>query len=150
MPTGAMIPTIEENGYVVADTSESQRAAIKRWDMVVFRAPDPIRLYGVDPAALPEYVMRIAGLPGESIDFGGDSILIDGKEISLPASLNGVNYSGISSFPPRARRMDGPARVRLGSNEFFILGDRTATAIDSRFFGPLPKSNVVGRVTRVE
>ena len=150
MPTGAMIPTIRENGSVMADTSASMKASVQRWDMVVFKAPETVKLYGSDPKTLPVYVMRVVGLPGEMIDFGGSHILVDGKEITLPPSLAGLKYSGLSGFPPNARRMTGPPRTKLGTEEYFILGDRTLTAIDSRFLGPLPKANIVAKVIRVE
>jgi signal peptidase I len=149
MPTGAMIPTISENGYVIADTSASEISKLQRWDMVVYKAPETVRLYGSDAKTLPLYVMRVVGLPGETIDYGGSHILIEGKEITLPTSLEGLKYSGLSEFPPIAIRMKGTS-LKLGSEEYFILGDRTTTAIDSRFLGPLPKANIVAKVIRVE
>ena len=40
--------------------------------------------------------------------------------------------------------------VRLGADEYFLLGDNTRNARDSRFFGPVPTDDIVGGVIRTE
>ena len=150
MPTGAMIPTVKENGYVIADTSAVRPSDLNRWDMIVFRAPDTVRVYGEKPEDLPLYVTRIIGLPGETIEFAGREILVNGTSLQRLDGQVGISYSGLAAFPPGTRKLEGPAEVKLGNSEYFFLGDRTASAIDSRFLGPLPKGNIVGKVLRVE
>jgi signal peptidase I len=150
MPTGAMIPTVKENGYVIADTSAVRPSDINRWDMIVFRSPDTVRVYGKKPEDLPLYVTRIIGLPGETIEFAGPEILVNGTSLQRLDGQVGISYSGLAAFPPGTRKLEGPAEVKLGNSEYFYMGDRTASAIDSRFLGPLPIGNIVGKVLRVE
>ena len=150
MPTGAMIPTVKENGYVIADTSAVRPSDINRWDMIVFRSPETVRLYGFKPEDLPLYVTRVIGLPGETIEFSGEEILVNGASLQRLDGQVGISYSGLGGFPPGSRKFEGPTEVKLGSSEYFFLGDRTTSAIDSRFLGPLRIENVVGKVIKVE
>jgi len=150
MPTGAIEPTIKSGSHVVVDTKSYQKNVIERWDLVLYRAPENVRLYGTNPKTLPPYVIRIVGLPGETIEFGGKTVMINGKELKMPRSLDGLSYSGLGSFPPDASKMKSPPKIILSDTEYFVLGDRTAWAVDSRFWGPLQKSNIIGKVVRVE
>ena len=150
MPTGAMVPTVKENGYVVANTSVLRPGDIGRWDMVVYRSPDSVKVYGKKAEDLPLYVARIIGLPGETVEFAGQEIMVNGKSLQQLDGQLGITYAGLAPFPPGTRKLGGPAELKLGESEYFYLGDRTATAIDSRFLGPLPLEKVVGKVVRVE
>lgn len=150
MPTGAMIPTIAENGFVVADTKAVKAGSIRRWDLIVFRAPGTVRIFGEDPAGLPPYVMRVIGVSGETIEFGGAHILVNGEEVDqLPGSV-GIAYSGLSAFPANTPRSNKAAVIKLAEDEYFVVGDRTASAIDSRFLGALHSRNIIGKVTKIE
>jgi signal peptidase I len=145
-----MIPTVKENGYVIADTSAVRPGDINRWDMIVFRSPDTVSLFGYKPEEMPLYVTRIIGLPGETIEFAGRDIHVNGTPLQRLDGQVGISYSGLAAFPPGTRKYEGPAEVKLGASEYFFLGDRTDAAIDSRFLGPLPIENIVGKVVRVE
>jgi len=150
MPTGAMIPTIAENGFVVADTKAVKAGSIRRWDLIVFRAPATVRLFGEDPVGLPPYVMRVIGLSGDTIDFGGEHILVNGEEVDQLAGSVGISYSGLTAFPANTPRSNKTPVIKLGADEYFVVGDRTATAIDSRFLGALHSRNIVGKVIKIE
>lgn len=153
MPTGAMRPTIPEGGIVIADTGAYKKTDPARWDMVVFRAPETVSLYTDIPLEnLPPYVMRIVGLPGETIDYSGKEILVDGRPLTPPSHLSSLAYAGFDALDPSqrvARKMKGPEHTKLGSDEFFILGDFTQNSIDGRFWGALPRSAIVAKVIRV-
>ena len=150
MVTGAMSPTIQRDGFVIVDEHAYDSGMISRWDMVLYRMPLAIQNYGMDPATLPPYVLRIVGKPGEIIEFDGDEIRVDGKPLQPPSSLSSVSYTGIPHRRMSARKYPGPPRITLGQDEFFALGDNSKTALDSRYWGPLPRANIIGKVTRIE
>lgn len=86
----------------------------RRWEVVVFRSP-------VDGRSL--NVKRVVGLPGERIAVANGDVLIDGA--SLPGAT--VKYS--LHYGDHEILRDG---VRLGPDEYFVLGDNEAISIDSR------------------
>jgi signal peptidase I len=88
-------------------------------------------------------VMRVIGLPGEMVAIRDDGIAVDGSLVNPPAHLAGIRYAAATDFRPPAP-ITYPFRVP--SNSVFVLGDNTTNAFDSRFWGPLPKENIVGRV----
>jgi signal peptidase I len=119
----------------------------RRWDAVVFRNP-------VDPKV--NYLKRIVGMPGEEIIIGDDGFLIvDGKRIEPPPEFSKLRYTtlphdkNIPAFE-RAKLWGTPARpMKLGPDEFFVLGDNTHRALDARFWGPVKRDAIIGTVTLI-
>lgn len=119
----SMEPNLHQGQYLIVNK------AVYKWlhppqrgDIVVFeypRAPDR------------DFIKRVIGLPGETIEIRGGSVYIDGiplDEPYLPQPTNG-------SVGPR----------NLGDNEFFVLGDNRDNSSDSRSWGPLPQDNIIGK-----
>jgi signal peptidase I len=121
----------------------------KRWDPVVFQYPH-------DPSVL--YVMRLVGLPGETIHIEEGKVWADGKPLALPTSLSGLEY--VSEFPEWHLEIRGSKDrpAKLGSNEYFVLGDFSYQSSDSRFWQDgapghppfaVPESYMRGVVTHI-
>ena len=94
----------------------------QRWDIIMFRYPE-------NPATL--YVMRLVGLPGETIQIEGGAVWANGKRLEIPESLGGIEYmSAIPGWPTDLwGSKDRPAV--LGEDEFFVLGDFSPQSKDS-------------------
>jgi signal peptidase I len=104
----------------------------RRGDVVVFRLPDGRR--GCD--SRPLYVKRIVGLPGEDISARNGGLLVDGHELHGGA----WRAAGSASFGARS----------IARGTYFVLGDNRSVSCDSRDFGAVPRSAIVGRaVARV-
>ena len=85
------------------------------------------------PGRSEQYVKRVIGLPGETVEIAAGQVLIDGIPLNEPyAALSGEDY---------------PART-LGADEFFVLGDNRAVSYDSREedIGSLASGDFLGRV----
>ena len=124
-----MEPTIFQRSNVIVDYRAYATAEPARFDIVVFHPPgEPDKTFA----------FRIAGLPGETIEISRGAISIDGRAVSVPSGL---------TYEPAPT---GTNSARLGPSEFFLLGDNTANARDSRFFGPVDKGNILGKVIRIE
>ncbi len=98
----------------------------RRWDLVVFRFPDY-------PSEF--YVKRLVGLPGETIHIEEGCVFVNGKKLVPPTHLQGLEY--MAQIPELSRQPswgtpDQPAV--LGEGEFFMLGDFSAAALDSRYW----------------
>lgn len=142
-----MEPTVPSGSIVTIDYSAYRGADPARWDIVAFEPPSVAHSPGV-PQPVPDqiWILRVVGLPGEEIDFGGDAIVIDGKPLTLPAAVKGIAYLGNAKVGIASRT--GDTKVLLAEDEYFMLGDDTENANDSRIWGPLPRSGISGKLAQ--
>ena len=123
IPSGSMIPTLLEGDRIIVSKITYRLTSPQRGDIVVFKYPrDPSR----------DYVKRLIGLGGETVALKNSRLYINGKlmpENYLPPGLHFSDY--------------GPVRVPEG--HYLMLGDNRNVSEDSRFWGPLPEKNVIGK-----
>jgi signal peptidase I len=118
IPTASMAPTLAPGDRISVD----QRGGTpERGEIWVFSMPNGSTL-----------VKRVIGLPGETIEVTGGRVVVDGKALAEPYLAAPITYA----MPP----------VRLGADEYFMLGDRRNGSNDSHVWGPLPKDRLIGRV----
>lgn len=119
--------------------------APKRWDLIEFRWPE-------DPSV--EYMKRLVGLPGEEVAIRDGELLIDGEVAKKPPELAELTY--VADPFPNGKTTWGP--VRLGDDEYFVMGDFSQSSMDSRFWQrgaeghppyALPENHFVGVVTHI-
>ena len=115
----------------------------RRWDLMVFKSPEN-----------PEHteVKRLVGLPGEQVYIEDGQLFVDGLRIERPSYLANLQYQEIPQhyFSPHGSK-ENPAQ--LGNDEFFVLGDFSIHALDSRYWQhgapghspfAVPRSNIIG------
>jgi signal peptidase I len=124
-----MEPTIPAGSKVTIDYNAYSTASPARFDIVAFRPP-------MQSNAI--FTFRIVALPGEAIQLTETAVLINGKKVSSP---NGLQYAPVAS---------GINQTNLSTTQFFLLGDNTARARDSRYFGPIDRSDILGQVIKIE
>ena len=128
---GSMRQTLEPGQYVLADKLTAALTGYHRGDIVIFRPPST---WPGDAAGTP-YIKRVIGLPGETID------LVDGV-----VSVNGVPID--ETYTYRDGGGDGvgeSGRWVLGETELLVFGDHRSNSSDSRAYGPIPTTSVIGR-----
>lgn len=130
--SSSMSPTIRKGEIVYLDTSAYASATPKRWDVIVFTHPENQTLW----------CARVVGLPGEIISIDSNGISIGGSRQSQPDAIKAIQY--VPSVPGISAVIHYPYTVSAGS--YFVLGDNTTNAYDSRFWGTVPVSNIRGRV----
>jgi signal peptidase I len=109
---------------------------IRRGDIMVFKFPkEPER----------DFIKRVIGLPGETVELKGKTVYIDGKPLTEPYTRffpdEMLSEAGLAGSDPR--RQFGPLTVP--ADNFFMMGDNRDNSEDSRFWGVLPRSYVKGK-----
>jgi signal peptidase I len=136
IPTGSMIPTLGVGDRILVRKAFYSSHDVHEGDIVVFTRP-PLEDCG-DPGDS-DLVKRVIALPGQTIYSSGNSIYVDGRLLAepyLPA------YDPLGRPVPNATRQH-PYRVPAG--EFYMLGDNRADSCDSRYWGPINGSSIVGK-----
>lgn len=123
----SMSPAFEENEYLIVDEITYRLRAPERGEVVVFKAPN---------SSSDKYLKRIIGLPGEKVKIEDNKIIICSE--TYPRCTV-VDESYISETT------EGTVTVTLGPDEYFVLGDNRDASYDSRRFGAISKSSIVGR-----
>ncbi len=126
----SMEPNFHEHEYLMVDEISYRFNDPKRGDVIVFRYPKDPQEY---------YIKRLIAMPGETISFKDGSVFItaeDGTlaqldERYLPDSVATIALSEES--------------VTLASDEYFLMGDNRNGSKDSRSFGPVKRSFIIGR-----
>jgi len=148
MGANSMAPTIVRGDRVVVEKVSFMFGDPKRGDIIVFRTDGIATLR---PHKL--YIKRVAGLPGERIRIEPLNLIVNDRIMTTPAVFKGIS-SGQGDHPwlmvVLSERMSEPTNeIRLGKDEYFVLGDNTRHSADSRHWGPVPRKNIVGRATRI-
>lgn len=97
------------------------------------------------------YIKRLIGMPGETVSINPPNVYINGKKISnahqgIERISNMTDgYAGYLNADTDGALMRRPEDyIILRDNQFFALGDNTANSRDSRYWGGVPKQNMVG------
>lgn len=125
----SMEPNFHDSQYLIVDRLSYKIGNPSRGDVVVFNAPDH---QGVD------YIKRVIGLPGENIEITHDQILINGKALDekyLPEDFKTLVNENPESILDK----------QLGPDEYFVMGDNRQHSLDSRIFGSVKKTAIVGK-----
>lgn len=132
----SMEPNFEQGNRLIA----FRHAKIKRNEVVIIKAPDA-------PGEF--YIKRVIGMPGDRVAVKNDELYINGKKTPQPYLKksfvdqylnNGIPFTANFSL----QQLFGVTRVP--KNEYFVLGDNRPVSKDSRYFGFVKRSGVVGVV----
>ena len=136
VPTGAMTPAVSAGDHVVMEGMTFLARKPHRGDVVVFRT-DGI---GSLPSAT-IYVKRVAGEPGDRLRILDGKVYVDDKHVALSNATGEIAY-----LLPPAGGLPAKTDVTVPEGCYFVLGDNSTNSFDSRFWGSLPRGNILGRV----
>mgnify|MGYP001375881422 FL=1 len=162
IPSGSMVPTLLTGDFIVVnkfsygirlpvthtkiiDVSEPERG-----DVVVFRYP-------LDENQ--DYIKRVIGLPGDLIEYRAKRLYVNGEAIEQQpvgpyrdAGAEPDSMEHLETLDGAEHRMlvntESPSRdfrYRVPENTYFMMGDNRDRSSDSRFWGPVPESHLVGK-----
>ncbi len=150
IPSVSMVPQLHVNDRVVVSKLAYRLHSPRRGDIVVFSAPPSEqgvvrpsgnaaagalrrigRVLGVAESKT-DLIKRVIGRPGEVVEGRNSHIYIDGRRLEEPYLPAGTVTSDF-----------GP--VTVPAQNLWVMGDNRTNSSDSRVFGPIPRSTVVGR-----
>lgn len=126
----SMEPNFYNNEYLIIDQLSYRLHEPRRGDVVVIHNPLKQKEF---------FIKRVIGLPGERIIIADGEVRIStaNDPLGLPLDESGYLQSTV--------RTNGQLDIRLGSKEYYVLGDNRGSSFDSRSFGPIPRELIVGR-----
>ena len=139
----SMQPNLQNNERVVC----LKQAKIHRGSVVVFDAN------GVDPqvSVKTEYVKRVIGLPGDMVEAKNGNLYVNGKKVDQSYISKSERSSGTGTWTLHSISQENSWVLHNGAykvpkGEYFVLGDHRSVSNDSRYWGFVPKSKIVGVV----
>jgi signal peptidase I len=131
----SMERTLEPGQYVLVDKLTPRWDAYSRGDVVVFNPP---ATWTSDPTP---FIKRVIGLPGDAIEVKDDGrVYVNGT--ALDESYTYKNAAGVAE--PTTASLDQHSWT-VPAGQLFVMGDHREKSADSRVFGPIDISNVIGR-----
>jgi len=124
----SMEPNFHNGDYLIIDEFSYRMRSPERGEVIVFKYPE-------NPSQ--KYIKRIIGLPGETIEVKEGKIRITGPQDDFVLNED-VYLSGVETF--------GVDTLKLATDEYFVLGDNREHSSDSRYWGSVPRANLIGRV----
>jgi len=126
IPSGSMEPTLDINDRIVVNKVPYHFRLPRRLEVVVFRQVQPEGFTGEKK----DLIKRLVGLPGETLEVKNGVIFINGSPIQEKHTGN----QDFANFGP----------VTIPPDSFFVMGDNRPESADSRYWGFLPKKNLIG------
>jgi signal peptidase I len=162
IPSASMEPTLKVGDFLLVDKQSFAPSGvldrmlpptrIERGDLVVFHYP-------VEPAL--HLVKRVVGVPGDRLRMRGGRVLVNGRPLEEPYAFyspsrpNGFrdDFPSLLEADPsvdlrwwiKLRRSIRDGDVVVPAGEYFVLGDNRNDSEDSRYWGFVPRSAIVGR-----
>ncbi len=128
IPSGSMERTLDIGDRIVVNKVVYHFRHPKRFEIIVFRA---VPAMGEEKKDL---IKRVIGLPSETLEIKDGIVSINGKPVEEPADMKQTMNQDYANFGP----------VNIPDDSYFVMGDNRGASADSRYWGFLPKKNVIG------
>jgi signal peptidase I len=141
IPSGSMEPTLQIGDRILVDKLSYHLHGVERGDIVVFSRPPAENCGGPE---VNDLVKRVIGLPGDVLTLAGGYVYVDGKRLKeswLPKPEQGTTTDG-----PVGSSYNLARPYRVPANDYFVMGDNRSDSCDSRYWGPIGRSLIVGKV----
>ncbi|MDD5437135.1 MAG: signal peptidase I [Candidatus Omnitrophica bacterium] len=143
IPSGSMIPTFQVGDRIfvnkfiygakipLLNVNLPAVRQPKRGDIIVFISPETPKK---------DFVKRLIAVGGEKVQIRDRKILINGEVVEEPSSIRSIDYYNSGDYGQEGQVIEVP------KDSYFVLGDNSASSRDSRFWGFVPKKNLLGKV----
>lgn len=152
IPNASMYPTISPRDRVIAVKNAYLAADPQRGDMVLFPDPDNRHDFWT------KYIKRVIAIAGDTVAIKDRDVYVNGAKLTRqligPGVVSGTTGQIFSEDNNGAKyrifiSQDHPApdfpEITVPKNECFVMGDNRNEARDSRYFGPIPITGMLGK-----
>lgn len=126
IPSGSMLPTLQERDRVLVNKLSYDLHDVHRGDVVVFKGPEQTE------GEVKDLIKRVIALPGDTVESRDGLVYVNGQAIAEPYLGPGINTGPLE-------------RQTVPPHKYWVMGDNRGNSKDSRFFGPIDKSLIIGR-----
>lgn len=142
IPSGSMLPTLQIGDHLLVSkfiygikmpfsgATIVPIGSLERYDVVVFKYPMNRSV---------DYIKRVIGLPGDTVEIDNKQVIIDGKAIEDPHA----HFTSPTILPGSPR--DNLSPVIVPENKVFVMGDNRDNSHDSRFWGFVDQKDILGK-----
>ena len=132
IPTGSMRETLIEGDRILVNKFIYRFTDPKRGDIIVFKYPEDMKK---------DFIKRLIATGGETVMIKNGDIWVDGRLIENSEAIKQIYYYNKYDT---AYGKEGIV-IEVPENNYFVLGDNSASSRDSRYWGFVPKKNLVGK-----
>nr|WP_295973822.1 signal peptidase I [uncultured Bacillus sp.] len=125
----SMMPTLHDQDRMIVNKFSYIIGEPERFDIIVFHAPEN-----------KDYIKRVIGLPGDTIEYKDDTLYVNGKAYK-EEYLDG-NKREVVDGP-----LTEPLKITVPKGELFVMGDNRRFSKDSRHIGTIPMEKVLGKTS---
>jgi signal peptidase I len=129
IPSGSMEPTLHVGDRILVNKLSVRFGTINVGDIIVFKAPPSEHC---DDGDYTDLVKRVIGLPGQTLTSKGNVVYVNGKPLKEP-------WTYFKTLNPPIKK------IKIPLNSYYVMGDNRANSCDSRFWGTVPKSDIIGK-----
>ncbi len=136
----SMDPTLKDSERVMVNIIGYKIGGVKKGNVIVFHANNT-----------DDYVKRVIGIPGDSVEYKNDTLYVNGKKQQEPY----LNYNEkrkqieyiTGTFKTKDLPNANPKSNVIPKGKYLVLGDNREVSKDSRSFGLIDKDQIVGKVS---
>ncbi|SEM47425.1 signal peptidase I [Mesobacillus persicus] len=134
----SMMPTLHDQDRMIVNKLSYQIGEPERFDIIVFHAPEN-----------KDYIKRVIGLPGDTIEYRNDTLYVNGKAYEEPylEEYKQQVIDGPLTDPFTLEEKIGRDTVPEG--HIFVMGDNRRFSKDSRHIGTVPIDEVLGKTNLI-
>lgn len=134
----SMMPTLHDQDRMIVNKFSYKISEPKRFDIIVFHAPEN-----------KDYIKRVIGLPGDTVEYKNDTLYVNGKKYEEPYLDEFKNQviDGPLTEPFTLAEVTGQETVPEG--HLFVMGDNRRYSKDSRHIGTVPMEKVLGNTSMI-
>ncbi len=124
IPSPSMVPTLRVNDRVLVNKLSYKLHDVRRGDVIVFKSPQVV--------AEKDLIKRVIGLPGDTVETRDGEIVVNDEVLDEPYLPSDVGTGPME-------------KVTVPPGQYWVMGDNRGNSSDSRVFGPIPESSIIGR-----
>ena len=125
----SMYPTLHNGDHMIM----SKLGGINRFDVVILKAPDEDK----------EYIKRVIGMPGDTVEVKGGVLYINGKQVEQPFINSNSDKKTVYIDDFTLKQLTGEDKVPEG--KYFVMGDNRGVSKDSRMIGFIDQASIEGK-----